>query len=169
MNVFEFALQMELDGEKYYRDLAERVNYDDLKKVLEGLAEDEQRHYQIIQLAQNQTVQHIEANPSLKKIQNVFATHKNKEFFTNNNELIAKLKDEQSDVYRAALVKEKESVELYSKLSEQSEKQEEKKVFATLMQEEEKHVEVIENIIDMLNNVNDWVEAAEFNHKDDTY
>lgn len=169
MNVFEFALQMELDGEKYYRDLAESVNYDDLKKVLEGLAEDEQRHYQIIQLAQKQTVQHLEENPSLKKIQNVFATHKNKEFFTNNNELIAKLKDEQSDVYRAALVKEKESVELYRKLSEQSEKQEEKKVFETLMQEEEKHVEVIVNIIDMLNNVNDWVEAAEFNHRDDTY
>ncbi len=35
---------------------------------------------------------------------------KNKEFFANNNELIAKLKDEQSDVYRAARVKEKESL-----------------------------------------------------------
>ncbi|MDF2633665.1 MAG: nuclease superfamily protein [Pelosinus sp.] len=169
MNVFEFALQMELDGEKYYRDLAEHVKYDDLKKVLEGLAEDEQRHYQIIKLAQKETVQHIEANPSLNKIQNVFTAHNNKEFFKDNNELIAKLKDEQSDVYRAALVKEKESVELYKKMSEQSEKQEEKMIFEKLMQEEEKHVDVIENIIDMLNNVNDWVEAAEFNHRDDTY
>jgi rubrerythrin len=169
MDAFEFALKMELDGEKYYRDLAERAKYDDLKKVLEGLAEDEQRHYQIIQLAQNQTLQNIEANPSLSKIQNVFVIHKNKEFLSDNKEFIAKLKDEQSDVYRAALVKEKESVKLYKKLKESSERHEEKRIFETLMHEEEKHVEVIENIIDMLNSVNDWVEAAEFNHKEDTY
>jgi hypothetical protein len=34
------------------------------------------------------------------------------------------------------------------------------------MQEEERHAEQLEHIIDMLNNVNDWVESAEFNHKD---
>lgn len=169
MNVFEFALQMELDGERYYRELAEKVTHDDLKKVLEGLAEDEQRHYKIIQLAQNQTLHHIEADPSLSKIQNVFALNKYKEFLPEDNEFIAKLKDEQIDVYRAALVKEKESVELYKKLQENSKGPEEKAVFEKLMHEEEKHIEVIDNIIDMLNLVNDWVEAAEFNHKDTAY
>jgi hypothetical protein len=32
------------------------------------------------------------------------------------------------------------------------------------MHEEEKHVAAIDGIIEMLNHVSDWVEAAEFNH-----
>ncbi len=167
MDIFDFALQMELDGEKYYRDLAEKVKHDDLKKVLEGLAEDEQRHYKIIQLAQSQTFNSI-ADSSLSSIPNVFSRNKD-EAFVPEKDLIAKLKDEQSDVYRAALLKEEESVALYRKLQEDSKQPEAKLIFEKLMQEEEKHVEVIENIIDMLNHVNDWVEAAEFNPKRDAY
>jgi rubrerythrin len=168
MDIFDFALKMELDGEKYYRDLAEQVKYDDLKKVLIGLAEDEERHYEIIKSAKEQ-MKPIEADSSLSKIQNVFVINKNKEFSPDDNEFIAKLKDEQFDVYEAALKKEKESVELYKKLKEDAKKQEEQVIFEKLMHEEEKHVEVIENILEMLNHVNDWVEAAEFNHRDDTY
>jgi rubrerythrin len=166
MDIFEFALIMELDGEKYYRDQAAKTKYYDLKKVLEGLAEDEQRHYKIIKLAQNHTFKHIEAAPSLSNIQNVFTKNKDKKFVADNQEFIAKLKDEQIDVYRAALIKEKESVELYKKLKDESKRQEETMIFETLMHEEEKHVEVLDNIIEMLNHVNDWVEAAEFNHQD---
>lgn len=164
MNIFEFALKMELDGEKYYRDLAEKTNYDDLKKVLIGLAEDEKRHYEIIQLAQNQTFQYIEADPSLIHIKNVFAD--NIEHFGEKKEFIAKLKDEQFDYYQAALVKENESVKLYQKLKESVENPAEKAICEKLIHEEEKHVEVLDNIIEMLNHVNDWVESAEFNHQD---
>ena len=166
MDAFEFALKMELDGEKYYRDLAKSTTYEELKTVLEGLADDEKNHYQIIQLAQKQVIKNSEANSSLSKVNNVFTNTKNKGLAVNKNELIAKLKDEQSDLYRAALVKEEESVALYKDLTEKSKNTEEKNIFWKLMHEEEKHVEVINNIIGMLNNVNDWVEAAEFNHKD---
>jgi rubrerythrin len=164
MNIFDFALKMEVDGEKYYRDLAESVKYDDLKKVLEGLADDEQRHYKIIQSAQNQTFSYVE-NPTLSKVHNVFSVSKNEPALP-TNDFIAKLKDEQINVYRAALVKEKESVQLYKKLKENAQRHEEKIICEKLMQEEEKHVEVIEDIIEMLNHVNDWVESAEFNHQD---
>ena len=170
MNIFDFALQMELDGEKYYRELAARTKYNDLKQVLEGLADDEQRHYKIIQSAQSQTFGHIqlEDDPSLHRIQNVFSID-NYQDSARKNDLIAKLKEEQSDMYRAALQKEEESVELYRKLKECAEEGETKKIFAILIHEEEKHVDVIENIIEMLNHVNDWVESAEFNLKDEKY
>jgi len=36
---------MEVDGEKYYRELAAKVKCEELKVVLNGLADDEQRHY----------------------------------------------------------------------------------------------------------------------------
>ena len=159
MDIFEFALKMELEGEKYYRDLAAKVKYAELKPVLEGLADDEQRHYKIIQAAQKEIWNYIEADPSLNNIQSIFASNKNKES-------ILTLKKEQIDVYEAALAKEKESVELYLKLKENAVGQEAKMICEKLRHEEEKHVEVIDTIIDMLNHVNDWVEAAEFNHRD---
>lgn len=164
VNIFDFALQMELDGEKYYRDLAERTKHDDIKKVLLGLAADEKRHYEIIQLAQNQTFKYTDADASVARFKNVFAD--DTEFTGDKNALIAKLKDEQIDIYQAALVKENESVALYQKLKESIENPEGKAICEKLIHEERKHVEIFDNIIEMLNHVNDWVEAAEFNHKD---
>ena len=165
MNIFDFALKMELDGEKYYRDLAERVSFDKLKTVVEGLAEDERRHYKMIQSVQQQTFNLVEANPALSKTDNVFAID-NEAALANKKFFIEKLKGEQIEAYQAALMKEKESVELYSKLKENAKNREEKIICEKLMHEEEKHVEVLENIIDMLNHVHDWVDAPEFNHQD---
>ena len=159
MNVFDFALKMELEGEAYYRAIAEKVQYDELKKALLALAEDEGRHYKIISQAKENTFELIAEVPFLEKVQNVFSANKEDPF-------IEQLRSEQIDVYRAALVKEKESVELYKKLQADSEKENVKSIFKKLMQEEERHAEQLEHIIDMLNNVNDWVESAEFNHKD---
>jgi len=165
MDIFAFALKMELDGEKYYQDLAEKVSFAELKTVLAGLAEDERRHYQIIQSVQQQTLNRVAVNPVLSKTRNVFTVAK-EAALDNKGLLIAQLKGEQIDAYRAALVKETESVALYSQLKDSAEKQEEKIICEQLMLEEEKHVEVIENIIDMLNHVHDWVDAPEFNHRD---
>lgn len=165
MNVFDFALKMELDGERYYREHAAIVKYEDLKVVLEGLADDEHRHYVIVQSLQNQNYNYIGADPAISKVRNVFELGKNKEFIPKDKDSIAKFKDEQLDVYRAALIKEEESVQLYKKLHDTSEKQAEKDILIKLMHEEEKHDEVLNNIIQMFNQVNEWVESPEFNHQ----
>jgi len=165
VDVFDFALKMELDGEKYYRDQAQKVKYDDLRIVLEGLADDELRHYKIIQSARNQVFKYLEADPSLSKTKNVFADVS----ALKNKSSIARLKDEQMDIYRAALVKEEESVALYKKMKEEAKNPEEKPIFERLMKEEERHVEVIDTIIEMLNHVRDWNESAEFNRQEENY
>ena len=54
MNIYDFALKMELDGEQYYFEQAAKVTHPELRVVLKGLAEDEQRHYRIVQQLQNQ-------------------------------------------------------------------------------------------------------------------
>ncbi|MEG6586755.1 ferritin family protein [Dendrosporobacter sp. 1207_IL3150] len=167
MNIFEYALKMELDGEKFYKDLAEKAMCKDLKVVLEGLAEDERRHYKIIQSAQSSNFNLSEEHRFLDTIQNVFANKQ--DFVLHNQEALIKLKYEQIDVYKGALLKEQESVELYKKLAGSLALPEEKAICEKLMQEEIKHTEILEDIIQMLNHVNDWVEAAEFNHKDNSY
>lgn len=166
MDVYDFALKMELDGEKYYREWALKTKYDDLKKALDGLADDEQRHYKIIQTVQQQTFKYLEADPSLSTVRNVFRSYKDDLAALKNKVSIEKLRDEQMDVYKVALVKERESVELYKTMQEKAKNADEKAILERLMKEEEGHVAVIDTIIDMLNHVNDWVEAAEFNHQD---
>jgi rubrerythrin len=163
MDIFDFALKMELDGEQFYRNLAEKVQYEDLQAVLNGLADDERRHYQIIEQAKNQTMENIDQAPFIETVQNVFAGRS--ETFWQSVDVTAKLKHEQIDVYRAALIKEQESVALYQKMKATAEKPVDQAICEKLMHEEAKHVEILEDIIDMLNHVHDWVEAAEFNHK----
>ena len=45
------------------------------------------------------------------------------------------------------------------------EAQAEKDIIEKLVQEEERHAEVLGNIMQMLNNFNEWVESAEFHHQ----
>lgn len=165
MNVFDFALKMELDGEQYYRVQAAKVQYAELKVVLDGLAADEHRHYKIIEALQNKKYAYLEADPALSKARNGFEVDKNKEFIPKDKDSIAKLKDEQLDVYRAALLKEEESVQLYKKLKVTAEQQAEKDILERLVHEEEGHAQVLGNIVEMFNHVVEWVESAEFNHQ----
>lgn len=167
MNLWEFALKMELDGEKYYWELAEKTEYEDLKKVLAALAAAEKRHYKTIQSIQSQSAPLSESASPLTGIQNVFAV--GGKFVADNETSVAKLKAEQIDLYQAALAKEKESVDLYKKLYEQVATSQEKSICQQFILEEENHAAIFDDIIDMLNHVNDWVESAEFNLNEDKY
>ena len=165
MNIFDFALKMELDGEQFYLQQAEKVNYAELKVVLKGLADDERRHYKIVQQLQNQKKEYIEPDPAISAARNVFELARNKPFIPKDQDSIAKLKDEQRDVYQAALRKEEESVRLYKELKESAELQAEKDILEKLVHEEESHAEVLGNIIEMFNRSREWVESAEFHHQ----
>ena len=166
MNVFDFALKMELDGEQYYRKQTENVNFEGLKVILEALADDEHRHYGIIQALQHHVNNHPAVDATVSNVKNVFEIDKNNEFIiSKDKESIAKLKDEPLDIYLAALLKEEESVKLYKKMLETAEGQSNKGIIEKIVHEEEQHVQVLGNIIEMFNHVNEWVESPEFNHQ----
>ena len=50
MNAFEYAMNMELDGKKYYEEQAVAMADSALKRIYDELAGDEQRHYEIFKL-----------------------------------------------------------------------------------------------------------------------
>ena len=162
MDIFDFALKMELDGEKYYRELAKNAQHDELRVVLDKLADDEQRHYDIIKAFQEQAQVDISDSDSLTGgMANIFANRSTAQ----NTGDIPKLKDEQIDIYKAALVKENESIAVYDNLKTKTDSPDIKAICEKLANEEKRHAQILETIIEMLNNVNDWVEAAEFNPK----
>jgi len=48
MNIFEYAMQMEKDGENYYRELAQKTNNKGIKTILTMLADEEVKHYNAV-------------------------------------------------------------------------------------------------------------------------
>ena len=49
MDIFTFAMQMEMDGEKYYRDLSAKTDNKGIRAILKMLADAEVSHYQILE------------------------------------------------------------------------------------------------------------------------
>ena len=48
MNIFDFAMKMELDGKAYYEMLSDETTNTGLKTIFARLAADEQKHYDLI-------------------------------------------------------------------------------------------------------------------------
>lgn len=164
MDIFDFALKMELESEKYYREQAESTNFTDLRILLENLADAEARHYKIVGALRLQNNELLPEDEVLVETKNIFASYIKDAEALRKAISIEKDKEEQIDIYRLALVKEKESVEIYEKMLSQAQDPNAKAVIERLIKEEQKHADVMDEIIDLLNKVSDWVEAAEFNH-----
>jgi len=155
MNVLDFAINMELEGEKYYNEQAELNKNTGLKTVFLMLAKDENAHAQILQNKVKNLSYKLNDSDTLDKTIHLF-----KELKDFKNEI--KQIPNQLDLYRAALEKEKESINLYEKLLLEAEDDKSKSLFTFLIKQEKDHYEVLDELVLQLNKADDWVEAAEF-------
>jgi rubrerythrin len=145
-----YAVKMELDGEKYYREQAGLNRGTSLYPVFITLAEDECSHAQILE----------DKSKSLGYGMNTRAGSSAKSVFAGlaDFKLEMKSRPDQADVYRMALEKEKQSIELYKKLMEES--ADGKDLYAFLIAQEEEHYGILEELLKAANRPNEWVESA---------
>ena len=155
MNVLEFAINMEFDGEKYYNDQAKNTKDTALKTVFLMLAKDEKCHAEVLQKKSSKLLFELEPNETLTETKNLFKGIKH---FKSEIKQIP----DQLDLYRVALEKEKESIDLYEKLLLEAKDDESKKLFSYLIKQEKDHYEILEELVSQLNKSEDWVESAEF-------
>lgn len=151
---------MEKDGEKYYRDLAQKVDVPGIKKILEMLANDEAKHFQIFQrMSQNVSVT-LKKTDILEKARNIFQQMKesNQVFVTGNEQLEWYLKAEEI---------EKKSEDFYNEKANEVSDAEQKKMFFEIAREENRHYFLVDNIVNLIRAPNEWVENAEFAHLDE--
>ena len=73
MTTLEFALQMEKDGEHFYRNLAKKSRRPAIKKILDNLAEMEAQHYEVL-LALKSSSEIKWENTFRDGIKSIFAT-----------------------------------------------------------------------------------------------
>lgn len=152
MDILVYAIKMELDGEKYYKDQAMLNRGNSLYKVFMDLAEEESEHARILE-EKYKGFNYKKRESTLAFGHNIF--NGLKDFLIDNDDMA-----EQLDGYRLALEKEKESIGLYKKLLADS--ADSTDLFKFFIAQEEEHYSIISEIIKMVNRPNEWVEAAEF-------
>ena len=72
MDIFEFAMEKEKFSEDYYQNLAKKTNQKGLKNICKMLAEEESKHYQVVQKMQNEAVANVTETPILKSSEKMF-------------------------------------------------------------------------------------------------
>ncbi|KAB3524438.1 ferritin-like domain-containing protein [Alkaliphilus serpentinus] len=158
MNYLDFAIKMELEGEKYYKEQAEKNKDNRLHTIFTFLAKDEKAHAEILRNKAAELPYDLEDDNALSEYKNVFQSE---EDFNLN----IKAKPQQIDAYRMALEKEKESIELYENMLSQSQDPISTELFKYLIEQEKSHYQIFENLVAHLLKAKEWVEAAEFNIK----
>lgn len=161
MNTLEYAINMEKDGEKYYREQAEINENNRLKVVCNLLADEEKKHAQILENIKNNLEYKIVESDFISIIKNVFADVKDIK--------VSGKQHPQLNFYRIASDMEKESIDLYKEFQSKATTDEEKDVFELLVIQERQHLEILEEIDRLLTNAEEWIESPEFGRRREEY
>ncbi len=156
MNIFEYVMQMEKDGENYYRQLVQQTANKGLRTILTMLADEEVKHYNAIEKMKTREPQMAETT-ILTDAKNVFVQIKE-----SNEKFGFDIK--QTELYKKAQDIEKRSQDFYLEKANETEKKYQKRIFQKLAEEEKKHYFLLENIIQFVSRPETWLENAEFFH-----
>lgn len=141
MNIYEFAMNMELDGKLYYEKLAKSTSNNSLKTVFLKIAQQELEHYSIIKKFKDN--QEYSQDSNLLDVDNIF-----KDLINNFN--LTEDMNTQIEAYEYALKLEDESIDFYIEQRDNSTNSKEKILFERLITEEEKHKDLIDNILEFV-------------------
>ncbi len=160
MNIIDYALQTEKDGEEYYREMAAKADDIGVKKVFEILADAEAEHYKVfMQLKENKPVA-MSDEKHIAKIKTLFTEIKQNG--TDNT-----LSDEQVDAYIKARDIERKSQDTYKQKAEELNDPEQKALCLKIAEEEGKHYIILDNLIELLQHPATWLEDAEWRNMED--
>ena len=156
INIFEYAMQMEKDGEDYYRQLVQQTANKGMRTILTMLADEEVKHYNAIEKMKTEKPQ-IAETKILTDAKNVFVQIKESgESFD--------FGIKQTELYKKARDLEKKSRDFYLEKANEVEEKYQEEVFLKLADEEKKHYFLLENIVEFVSRPETWLENAEFYH-----
>lgn len=161
MNVFEFAMKMEVDGKAYYEKLAAESTLPGLKTIFERLAADEQKHFETFRALQEKDLAPtVQDSTSLAAAQNIFAG------LLERPESGQPVKGDVA-AYRHAMKLEADSFRLYEEAAEQEQRAVVKELLLKIAEEEHKHFIILENIYQFVNAPNQYLAWREFSNLDE--
>lgn len=160
MDIFKFAMEKEKFSEEYYRDLARRTHRAELRNILTMLADEEAKHYRMVEQMKTGTAEKLADTPVLAHAREMFEKMKRsaEKFDFHISE---------ADLYRKAVEIETRSKDFYLEKAEEADDPAQKKTFRRLADEENKHLLLMENLSSFVSRPETYLEDAEFYHFDD--
>lgn len=162
MNALEYAIDMEMDGEKYYSEQAKLNQNNSIRIVCLILAKAELNHAQILRNKLDGLIYDLSEAGSYLKMNNIF-----KDLGDFKSDI--KKSPSQLDFYRVALELEKQSIDFYSNQLTSTLDINEKDLFRYLIEQERLHYSLLNEMVTMLRHAEEWVESAEFGLRNETY
>jgi rubrerythrin len=161
MNVFDFAMKMELDGKAFYEKLARQTNVAGLRTIFTRLAADEQKHFEIFQALKGQAqVTTMEETTVLQDAKNVF------EKLIDEKDTLGTVQGD-LEGYKYAMKLEADSFRLYEDGAKREKNPDVKNLMLKVAEEEHKHFDILQNIFDFVNAPNQYLAWGEFSNLDE--
>lgn len=157
MNVFDFAMQMEMDGKAHYEKLEAGTSVVGLKKIFAMLAADEQKHFETIQAMKSGGNDSMAGSAVLDEARNVF------QGLMNESTLLGGLKKD-LDGYRYAMKIEADSVKLYEDMAKKENRENIVQLLLKIANEEKKHYNIMENLYDFVLAPQNFLAWGEFSN-----
>ncbi|MSM38850.1 MAG: ferritin [Geobacter sp.] len=157
MNVYDFAMKMELDGKAYYEGLAAETEISGLKTVFTMLAADEQKHHDTVMAMKAGGDGKMADTTVLSEAKNVFTALKGQEL------LLGGMR-KSLEGYLHAMKIEAESVRLYEDMATKASQQEVVQILLEIANEEKKHYNVMENLYEIALKPEYFLEWREFSN-----
>jgi rubrerythrin len=153
MDIFEYAMNVEKDGEALYRELATDAPNTELWQIFEWLADAELRHYQIFKRMEDEKRVVVQETPLLQDVVNIFEQIKIDE---------KEIETMPANAYRKAKEIEEKMITFYLAKAAETDDPNEKAIFTKVADEEKRHAHVLENLINFANNPEVWIKEDRF-------
>ncbi len=157
MDVFEFALKMEIDGKAHYEELAAGTAVVGLQNIFRRLAADEQKHYDTFVAIRNKTSIVMTDSTVLDEAKNVF------QGLMADKSVVGGL-GKDLDGYRYAMKIEADSIRLYEDMAVKEANPETAKLIRRIAGEEKKHFNIMENLYDFVLAPQNYLAWGEFSN-----
>jgi rubrerythrin len=165
MDIYSFALQMEKDGEEYYRELAAKSGSEGLKKIFTMLAEEEVKHFQLIEkMREKSPLSEVVDTQVLTAAKNIFLQMRDGKLDFAQGHFVDTT--EETNAYRKARDIEEQSKQFYLEKAAQSTDQQTQAVLEKIAAEEQKHFHIMDNIVEFVSRPEpgNWLEDSEWHH-----
>ena len=155
MDIYEFAMKMEQDGEQYYLDLAQNAVNTGFKNIFTMLAKAERVHYDLFRKMRDNEKTAVPASKLLSEVRNIFEGMK-------DEKKEADVPASQIELYGKARDIEKKSMDFYLAQAEGAGDPYHKDIFSRIAGEEKRHLFIMEEIINFISQPGSWLENPEW-------
>ena len=160
MDIFEYAMKMEIDGKKYYEEHAARTKSPELKEILLTLAEEETRHFNFFKKMKEGEIEGaVDAlktkTSTIKTVKNIFIE------LSENNDKVT-FDDDVVSVWTEALRIEEKSEKFYRDKAKEEKNTRKKELLNAIADEEQRHIYMIDGILTYLKHPDTFADSSQF-------